>query len=44
MRFVLLQQHNLGRWFGTSKMHFSQTVAKAAVHSKAVALLLFIHC
>ena len=31
---------NLGRRFGTSKMHLSPPVAKAAVRSKAVVLLL----
>ena len=30
--------------FGTNKMHLSPTVAKAAVHSKAVVVLLLIHC
>ena len=29
--------------FGTSKMHLSPTVAKAAVHSKGVVVLLLIH-
>ena len=31
---------NLGRRFGTSKMHLSPPVAKVAVRSKAVVLLL----
>ena len=39
---VLQQQQNLGRRFGTSKMHLSlPPVAKAAVRSKVVVLLLF---
>ena len=37
---VLQQQQNLGRRFGTSKMHLSLPVAWAAVRSKAVVLLL----
>ena len=41
---VLQQQQNLGRRFGTSKMHLSPPVAKAAVHSKAVVLLLLTFC
>ena len=41
--FVLHQQQNLERTFGTSKMHLSLTpFAKAAVRSKAVVLLLLI--
>ena len=40
--FVLQQQQNLGRRFGTSKMHLSPPVALAAVCSKAVVLLLLI--
>ena len=40
--FVLQQQQNLGRRFGTSKMH--SIVALAAVRSKAVVLLLLIRC
>ena len=43
-RFVLQQQQNLGRRFGTSKMHLSPSLALAAVRSKAVVLLLLIHC
>ena len=42
--FVLQQQQNLGRKFGTSKMHLSPPVAKAAVRSKAVVLLLLTCC
>ena len=38
------QQQNLGRRFGTSKMHLSPLVAKAAVRSKAVVLLLLTFC
>ena len=38
--FVLQQQQNLGRRFGTSKMHVSPHVALAAVRSKVVVLLL----
>ena len=37
--FLLQQQQNLGRRFGTSKMHLSPPVAYAAVRSKAVVLL-----
>ena len=40
--FLLQQQQNLGRRFGTSKMHLSPPVALAAVHSKAVVLLLLL--
>ena len=35
---------NLGRRFGTSKMHLSPPVAWAAVRSKAVVLLLLTFC
>ena len=42
--FVLQQQQHLGRRFGTSKMHLSLPVAKAAVRSKAVVLLLLTFC
>ena len=38
--FVSQQHQNLGRRFGTSKMHLSPQVALAAVRSKAVVLLL----
>ena len=41
---VLQQQQNLGRRFGTSKMHLSQPVAWAGVRSKAVVLLLLTFC
>ena len=41
---VLQQQQNLGRRFGTSKMHLSPLVASAAVRSKAVVLLLLTFC
>ena len=41
---VLQQQQNLGRRFGTSKMHLSPPVAKTAVRSKAVVLLLLTFC
>ena len=42
---MLQKQQNLGRRFGTSKMHFIlPQVAKAAVRSKAVVLLLLIQC
>ena len=43
---VIQQQQNLGRRFGTSKMHLSPPVAWAAVPSKAVVLLflLFVYC
>ena len=41
---VLQQQQNLGRRFGTGKMHLSPQVAWAAVRSKAVVLLLLIRC
>ena len=41
---VLQQQQNLGRRFGTSKMHLSPPVAKAAIRSKAVVLLLLTFC
>ena len=40
--FVFYQQQNLGQRFGTSEMHLSPLVAKAAVHSKAVVLLLLL--
>ena len=42
--FMLQQQQNLGRKFGTSKMHLSPPVALTAVRSKAVVLLLLIRC
>ena len=42
--FVFQQQQNLGRRFGTSKMHLSSPVALAAVPSNAVVLLLLIRC
>ena len=42
--FVLQQQQNVGRRFGTSKMHLSPPVASAAVRSKAVVLLLLTFC
>ena len=42
LNIYVLQQQNLGRRFGTSKMHFSTPVA--AVCSKAVVLLLLIRC
>ena len=35
---------NLGRRFGTSKMHLSPPMAYAAVRSKAVVLLLLTFC
>ena len=38
--FVLQQRQNLGRRFGTSKMHLSPSVALATVHSKVVVMLL----
>ena len=43
---MLQQQQNLGRRFGTSKMHLSPLppVALAAVRSKEVVLLLLIRC
>ena len=41
---VLQQQRNIGRRFGTSKMHLSPSVALAAVPFKAVVLLLLIRC
>ena len=41
---VLQQQQNLGRRFGTSKMHLSPPTALAAVRSKAVVLLLLTFC
>ena len=44
MFLVLQQQQNLGRRFGTSKMHLSPRVAKAAVRSKAVVLVLLTFC
>ena len=40
--FVLQQQQNLWRRFGTSKMHLSPQVALTAVPSKTVVLLLFL--
>ena len=43
-KHVLQQQQNLGRRFGTSKMHLSPPVGKAAVRSKAVVLLLLTFC
>ena len=42
--FMPQQQQNLGRKFGTSKMHVSPPVAWAAVHSKVVVLFLLIDC
>ena len=42
--FVLQQQQNLGRRFGTGKMHFGLPVALAAVSSRVVVLLLLIRC
>ena len=42
--FVFHPQQNLGRRFGTSKMHLSPSVAEAAVRSEAVFLLLSIYC
>ena len=42
--FVLQQQQNLGQRFGTSNMHLSSPVSKAAVRSKAVVLLLLTCC
>ena len=39
--FVLQQQQNLWRRFGTSKIHLSPPVVLAAVRSNAVVLLLF---
>ena len=43
--FVLQQQQNLGRRFGTSKMHFNPTRdLGCVVCSKAVVLLLLIRC
>ena len=39
---MLQQQQNLGRRFGTSKMHLSPPVAFPALRSKAVVLLLLI--
>ena len=36
--------NNNGRIFGTSKMHFSLSVAKAAVRSKAVVLIVLFYC
>ena len=41
---VLQQQQNLGRRFGTSKMHLSPPVAKATVCFKVVVLLLLTFC
>ena len=41
---VLQQQQNLGRRFGTSKMHLGPPVAWAAVRSRAVVLLLLTYC
>ena len=41
---VLQQQQNLRLRFGTSKMHLSRPVAKAAVRFKAVVLLLLNFC
>ena len=42
--FVLQQQQNLGRRYGTSEMYLSHPVTKAAVCSKAVVLLLLTCC
>ena len=42
--FVLQQQQDIERRFGTSKMHLSPPVALAAVRSKTVVLLLVIRC
>ena len=42
--FVLQQRENLGRKFGTNKMHLSPEVALATVRSKAMVLLLSILC
>ena len=39
-----VQQQNLGRRFGTSKMHLNPQMALAAVRSKMVVLLLVIRC
>ena len=44
LRSAVQQQQNLGRRFGTSKMHLSPPVAKAAIRSKAVVLLLLTFC
>ena len=43
-RFMLFHEavQNLGRTFGTSKMHLCPPVALAAVRSKAMVLLLLI--
>ena len=41
---MLQQKLNLGQRFGISRMNFSPEVAYAAVHSKAVVLLLMILC
>ena len=41
---VLQQQQNLGRRFGTSKMHLGPQVAWAAVRSKAVVLMFLTFC
>ena len=41
---VFQQQQNLGRRFGTSKIYLRPPVAKAAVCSKAVVLLLLTFC
>ena len=41
---VLEQEQNLGRRFGTSKMHLRPQVAYAAVQTKAVVLLLLTFC
>ena len=41
---VLQKQQNLGRRFGTSKMHLSPPMAQAAVRSKAIVLLLLTFC
>ena len=41
---MLQQRQNLGRGFGTSKMHLSPLVALAAVRSKAVVLLMLTVC
>ena len=46
VKLLVFFQQNLGRRFGTSKMHLSPPVAWAAVRSKAVVLLLltFVNC
>ena len=42
--FVLHQQQNIGRRFGTSKVRLSSPVALATVYSKEVVFLLLIRC